>query len=290
MPRGRKQKKKLHGAPGPRPFWSGTISFGLVSVPVALYPGSRSVGVSLRMLAPDGTPLARRYYCPEEEIEISPDEIVRGYEVGDGRFVVVEDDELERLAPEKSRDIDLRRFVPRDDLDPRYFDRAYFLVPAGDSTKAYRLLAAVMERSGRAGIATFVMRGKEYLVALLADDGILRAETLRFPAEVRTPEAVGLPEPGKPSAGLVKAMKAAIEALAEDELAEDELADRRTERLRRLGKEKARAAGKAKAGGGARSRQGRERDGDRAEPPDLMKVLKWSLEGRGREAPGGAGT
>src|SRR5690606_22010540 len=95
-------------------------------------------------------------------------------------FVVVTDEELEALAPEKSRDIDLRRFVDVGAIAPEMCERAYFLTPAGGSTKAYRLLAAAMERTGRAGIATFVMRGKEYLVAILAENGILRTETLRF--------------------------------------------------------------------------------------------------------------
>ena len=123
-----------------RAFWSGTISFGLVSVPVDLYPANRSVRASLRMLAPEGTPLSRRYYCPKEEREVSYEEIVRGREV-DGRWIVVTDEELEALEPRKSRDIDLRLFVDRAEIDPVFFDRAYYLAPAGESTKAYRLLA-----------------------------------------------------------------------------------------------------------------------------------------------------
>src|SRR5207248_7073669 len=110
---------------------------------------------------------------------------------------VVTDEELERLAPEKSRDIDLRRFVEAEAIPPMYFERSYFLVPAGGSAKAYRLLAATMEETHRAGIATFVMRGKEYLVAILSENGILRAETLRFSDEIRSPEDVGLPEAPK---------------------------------------------------------------------------------------------
>lgn len=279
MPR-KKAQKKFHptAGGGPRPFWSGTISFGLVSVPVALYPGNRPRGVGLRMLAPDGTPLSRRYYCPAEEVEIESDEIVRSYALDDGRFVVVEDDELERLAPEKSRDIDLRRFVPRDELDPRTFDRAYFLTPTGDSTKAYRLLAAVMETTGRAGIATFVMRGKEYLVALLADDGILRAETLRFPDELRTPEGVGLPAPEDVPKKAVAAVAAAIKALARPELDPEELADGWAERLRELAEAKRDEVGVVTA----KSAEAAAPDGEEDEIPDLMKVLKWSLEGRKR--------
>ena len=88
-------------------------------------------------------------------------------------------------TPEKSREIDLRRFVPLEQIDPMYFDRAYFLVPDKEAPKAYRLLAQSLENMGRAGIATFVMRGKEYLVAIIAEGGVLRAETLRFEDELR---------------------------------------------------------------------------------------------------------
>src|SRR5688572_7701271 len=106
-----------------RAFWSGTITFGLVSIPVNLFPATRSQGVSLRMVDEDGTPLARRYVCPKHEKELGWDEIVRGYEIEPDAFVVITDDELEGLEPRKSRDIDLRRFVPIDQLDPKFFER-----------------------------------------------------------------------------------------------------------------------------------------------------------------------
>lgn len=181
---------------GSRPFWSGVLSFGLVSIPVDLLPAQRSSGSSLRMLDADGTPLARRFFCPSEEQEIAPEHIVKGYELHDGKVVTVTDEELEALAPKKSREIDLRRFVPLASLDPLYFERGYFLAPSAESGKAYRLLASVMERSGRAGIATFVMREREYLVAIFAEGGLLRAETLRFAGEVRSSADVGLPRAG----------------------------------------------------------------------------------------------
>jgi DNA end-binding protein Ku len=94
-----------------RALWSGTITFGLVSIPVALFPANRGGGIALRMLAPDGTPLARRWICPRDERELDDDEIVRGYEIRKGRYVVVTDEELAGLEPRKSRDIDLRQFV-----------------------------------------------------------------------------------------------------------------------------------------------------------------------------------
>ena len=225
-------------ARGPRAFWSGTIAFGLVTVPVDLMAANRSRRVSLRMLAPDGTPLSRRYWCPKDERFAESAEIVRGYEIENDEYVVVTDEELTALEPEKSREIDLRRFVPRASLDPVWFERAYFLAPGAESTKAYRLLAEAMEAADRAGIGTFVMRGKEHLVAILAEDGILRAQTLRFADEVRSPEDVAVDAPHQPEAKRVREIARAIEALAEDELDPDELEDRYSERVRRLAEEK----------------------------------------------------
>ena len=155
------------------------------------------------MLGPEGAPIQRRYVCSKDEKELDDEEIIRGYEIEKGKFVTVTDDELEAIAPRKSREIDLRLFVSLAQIDPMLFDRGYFLTPAGGSNKAYRLLAAIMEESGKAGIATFVMRAKEYLVAIIAEKGILRAETLRFIDEVRSPDAVGLPDVPKSKPAVV---------------------------------------------------------------------------------------
>src|SRR2546421_10348321 len=146
-----------------RPFWSGTLTFGLVSVPVDLYPGNRTNRAPLRMLSPEGEPLSRRYFSQKSGKELDDEDMVRGYEIDKDRYVVVTDEELERLAPEQSRDIDLRRFVPLEEIPPLYFDRSYFLAPSEGSEKAYKLLAETMKKEDLAGIATFVMRGKEYL-------------------------------------------------------------------------------------------------------------------------------
>ena len=174
--------------PDTRAFWSGTITFGLVSVPVDLYPAVRSQRAPLRMIGPDGQLLRRRYYCSAEgqdaherrnraRLRMAPTAL----------SAVARDEELEALAPRKSRDIDLQRFVARDSIPPKLLERPYVLAPAGDSTKAYHLLAKTMEQTHRAGIATFVMRGREYLAAIFAKGGLLRAATMRFADEPRTP-------------------------------------------------------------------------------------------------------
>jgi DNA end-binding protein Ku len=220
--------------PVARPFWSGTITFGLVSVPVNLLPANRSDRTSLRMVSPGGRPLKRQYFTTRDDKPLDWDDIVRGYEIEKDRYVAVDDDELERLAPDRTRDIDLRVFVKASELNPMHFERGYYLTPAGSSTKAYRLLAKVMEDTDRAGIATFVMRAKEYLVAILAENGILRAETLRFADEIRTPEDVGLPAPIDPPAAEVRKIEKEIAKLEKKELAVTELKEQSAERLLKL--------------------------------------------------------
>lgn len=265
-----------------RAFWSGTVTFGLVSVPVAVLPGNRSPRVALRMLAPDGTPLERRYACPAENRPVGPGEIVRGYEIEKGTFVVVSDEELESLAPEKSREIDLRRFVPVEQISPFYFDRSYFLAPTGDSRKPYRLLAEVMERTGRAGVATFVMRSKEYLVAILARNGILRAVTLRFEDEIRRPEEAGLAEPGEvPDSGLAD-MEQAIRAASISDIDQKDLEDDDAGRLLDLVKKK-KASGKDVIQIPEVAEEEKEEKG---KVIDLMEILKQSMK---EEGPSGGG-
>lgn len=263
---------------GLRSFWTGTITFGLVSVPVALYPANRPGGGSLKMVDEEGTPLARRYVCSKTGDELDDDEIVRGYEVTKGKFVVVTDEELEAVEPRKSKEIDLQMFVPVDEIDPLYFERAYFLTPAGGSNKAYRLLAEVMEKSGRAGIATFVMRAKEHLVAILAENGILRAETLRFEDEVRKPSDVGLPKKAKPKPPDVKRFEQLI-GRHSGKVDFREFLDGEAGRLQKLvakKQKKKEAVVKVDVPAGD--------DGEGGEVVDLLEVLSRSLGGT-RKAP-----
>jgi DNA end-binding protein Ku len=211
-------REERENAPNPRSFWSGTLTFGLVSVPVDLFPAVRSRRTALRMLGPDDQPLVRRYFCSVDGKALTMDDIVRGYENDDGSFTIVEDEELDALAPRKSRDIDLRRFVKREEIPRQLLERPYVLAPAGESTKAYHLLAETMERADKAGIATFVMRGKEYLAAIFAEGGTLRAVTMRFKDELRTPGDVGLPPVARVPAERRQEMERALAELTADEL------------------------------------------------------------------------
>jgi DNA end-binding protein Ku len=259
-----------------RPFWSGTLTFGLVSVPVDLYPGNRTNRAPLRMLGPNGEPLARRYYSQKTGRDLEDDDMVRGYEIDKDKYVVVTDEELERLAPEQSRDIDLRRFVDLQSIPPLYFDRSYFLAPSEGSEKAYKLLSETMKKSDLAGIATFVMRGKEYLVAIFPENGILRAETMRFADEIRTPKEVGLPEKKKLPAATVRKFETLIKKNSDRHLSLKELKDEKTAELLKLVEKKRK----------------QHKDIVEVEVPereegkviDLMEVLKKSLAGKRKAA------
>lgn len=256
---------------GPRPFWSGSIAFGLVSIPVRLYTANRGGGISLRMTDHDGTPLARRYFCSKENRMLSREDLVRGYEIERQKFIEIDEEELEALEPEKSREIDLRRFVPVEDVEPMFFQRAYFLIPEEGAVKAYRLLAYSMEKLARAGVATVVMRGREYLVAIIAEGGVLRAETLRFVDELRTPDDVGLPSLPDIKASLEKQARDAVDSLSVEKLNKDKLTDTYTQKLRKLIDRKL-ASGEDVVQGAD------EEEPEQAEVIDLMQVLKERLE------------
>ena len=268
----RKREEVEEEGAGGRPFWSGTLTFGLVSVPVSLFPAARSNRASLRMLGPDGQPLARKYYAEKTGKDLDADEVVRGYEVDKEKYVIVTDEELERLAPEKTRDIDLKQFVPADSIPPLYFERGYFLTPAAGSQKAYKLLAETMDQSGLAGIATFVMRGKEYLVSMFSDKGILRAETMRFADELRSPADIGLPKKKEVPKATVTKFEKLIANKSKKQFTPTKLADKQTDSLLKLVKKK-----QSKRENVVKVED--EMDTDR-KVVDLVKILKQSLGGK----------
>lgn len=262
-----------------KPFWSGVVTFGLVSVPVSLFPATRGTTLRLRMVDAQGGFLQRRYFGADEERALDAEDLVRGYEFEKDRFVTIEDEELEALDPQKSREIDLKQFVELQALSPLHFERAYFLVPDGRTTKAYRLLAETLEQEDRAGIATFVMRGKEYLCAIIAEHGILRAETLRFADEVRSPEAIGLPPKVAGDTAAVAAFAKAIKALKAKKLEPAELEDQRGASIVKLAEKKLRAGTDVVQA----SRDEEEAEESSTNVVDLMEVLRERLQGKLRE-------
>jgi DNA end-binding protein Ku len=175
-----------------RTTWNGSISFGLVSIPVGLAPATkpaaRSSDVSFRMLHREcGTPIKQKRYCPVHERDLGPDEIVKGWEVAKGQFVIVEDDELEALTNhDDSRSIEIARFVDAGQVDPIFFDRTYFLVPAQApaARRPYVLLLNAMRESGMAALGRFVQQGREKLCLIRPKGDALALETLFLSADV----------------------------------------------------------------------------------------------------------
>lgn len=175
-----------------RTTWNGSISFGLVSIPVGLAPATkpaaRASDVSFRMLHREcGTPIKQKRYCPVHERDLGPDEIVKGWEVAKGQFVIVEDEEIEALTSrDDSRSIEISQFVDASQVDPVYFDRTYFLVPAQApaARRPYVLLLKAMEASGMAATGRFVQQGKEKLCLIRPKGEALVLETLFLAADV----------------------------------------------------------------------------------------------------------
>lgn len=166
-------------------IWNGTISFSLVAIPVHMVRAVEHGRVSFRLLhGKDYSPLQRRMFCPAEEKIVPPEEIVRGYEIGPDRFILITDEELASVSPQRSSAIEIVEFIDMQEVDPVYFDHPYYLVPAKGGEKAYQLLAEVLRRTDRAGLAKFVMGEREYLVALYSTEGVLSLITLHYSSEV----------------------------------------------------------------------------------------------------------
>ena len=203
----------------PRTIWNGSLSFGLVNVPVSLTSAARDLDLHFRQLhRKDGAPIEQRRFCSKEGVEVDWEEVARGFDLDDGEQVVLTDVELASVQPRKTRTIDIEAFVDLDEVDPIYFDHPYFVLPAGDSEgtlRAYRLLVKVMESTDRAALGRFVMRTKEYLVLVRPRDGLLSLTTMRFHDEVRPTTGIG-PSGRKPAKKKVDQAVAVIEALAVD--------------------------------------------------------------------------
>jgi DNA end-binding protein Ku len=171
-----------------RSIWSGSISFGLLNVPVKLYSAVARRNIALREIRDsDSARIKHRRVAEGTDEEVPYENIVKAFEITPGQYVPLSKDEMSALAPEKSRAIDVLDFVDIEEIDPMYFDSPYYLGPAEGAEKAYSLLAAAMEASGKAAIARFVFRNKEHLAAIRASNGVLTLTTMRFADEVVPP-------------------------------------------------------------------------------------------------------
>ena len=256
----------------PRSLWTGSLSFGLVNVPVRLETAVRDLDLHFRQVhEKDAAPIEVQRVCSEEDSEVPYEEITHGYDCSDGALVTVSDLELEAIEPRRTRTIEIDQFVDLDEVDPIYFEHPYFLVPAGEddgTRRAYRLLTEVMSHTDRAALGRFVMRTKEYLAIVRVRDGALTLTTMLFADDVRPAKDVeaATQKTHKPTPRQLNAAVAVIEELT-CEWEPEKYEDRYRERLRAVVRRK-RKGETVKAPDAA--------DQPTA-PPDLMEALERTL-------------
>jgi DNA end-binding protein Ku len=186
-----KQDESLSREMPSQGIWTGTVSFSLVAIPVRLVKAVEPGRVSFHLLhTKDYSPLERKMFCPEEEKMVPSEEIIRGFEIEPGKHVVVTDEELESVSPDRSRTIEIAEFIDIKEVDPIYYDHPYFLVPLKGGEKSYRLLAESMQRTKRAGLAKFVLDDRECIVLITSRDGALAASTLHYRDEILSGDAM----------------------------------------------------------------------------------------------------
>jgi DNA end-binding protein Ku len=194
-----------------RTIWNGSISFGLVNIPIGLALATQRSDVAFRTLHREcGTPIKQKRWCPLHERDVEPEELVKGWEVSKGEYVIVEEEDLESVALQRSQSIDILRFVSLEDVDPVYFDRTYYLAPASAAAqrRPYVLLLEAMKETGMAAIGKFVLWGKENLCLIRPLGDALALETLFFAEDVRSKaeidEAVAETDVKKPELELAR--------------------------------------------------------------------------------------
>jgi DNA end-binding protein Ku len=251
-----------------RPIWKGAISFGMVTIPVKLYTAIEQHDVRFRLLhKADNAPIEEKRFCTADGKEVAWEDLVRGYEVSKGEYVILDPEEIEAAKPESSTTIDIGDFVEADEIDPVYFEKSYFLEPAEGGDKAFSLLRAALEETKRVAIARVTIRTRERLATLRAYDGTLILETMFWPDEIRSTDVLDLPkgEEGRVRDKELQMARTLVENLA-DRFRPESYTDEYRTALEKLIQQKSR--------GEARNAKRR-----RPEPKviDLMEALRASV-------------
>ena len=258
-----------------RAISAATISFGLVSIPIKLYTTSESgSSISFNMLHECGTRLKQQYICPKDDVVVPQDEMVKGYEFAKGQYVTFTEDELKALEAEGSRMIEIHEFIPVAEVDPLYFDRPYYLGPDKGGDKPYKLLARAMQETGRCALASYAVRGKQYLVLLRPFEDGLVMQQLRWADEIKSFDEIERIDATLTDAELKLAVQL-IEQIAADEFRPDAYEDEVKKRIEALIQKKV---------------DGEEITFTETEEPagkiiDLMEALKASLANEQEEGP-----
>jgi DNA end-binding protein Ku len=249
-----------------RPIWSGVISFGLVSVPVRMYSATESQELKFHFLdRRDMNPIGYDKVNKETGKSVPAEEIIRGFEFEKGRFVELEDEDIDRLDVELTHAIDICDFVSLDEIDPVYFRKAYYLLPQEGAEKPYRLLVEALKETRRVAIAKVVIRNKQHLAAVrpLGETGTLVLETMYYADEIRQPEAAPKPQVRKAEVDMAKALIENLAAKWDPEKYHDRYRNELLELLRKKAKGKPLPEPQAEEGG---------------EVVDLMEALRQSVQ------------
>ncbi len=268
-----------------RAIWSGTLSFGLLNVPVKLYSAVSKQTIRFRELREgDGSRVRHKRVSEADGKEVPYEKIVKGYEFAPDQYVLLSKDELSDLEPPKSRTIEIKDFVDLDEIDPIYFEQPYYLGPDKGAEKAYALLTKAMQDENKVAIARFVLRNKEHLAAIRPMGDVLTLATMRFHDEVSDPKdldgLLGEEKPGKPSAAEVKMAKELISSLSGD-FDPTAYHDEYREELISLLDRKAAGEDVVTA---------KEEEPEATKAPDLMAALEESLASVKAESKGNGGS
>ena len=249
-----------------RAIWSGTISFGLVSVPVKMYSATQSKELRFHFLdRRDLKPIGYEKVRKDTGKSVPADEIVRGFEIEKGKYVPIEDEDIDRLDIELTHSIDICDFVDLDEIDPIYYRKAYYLLPQDGAEKPYRLLVKALDETNKVGIAKVVIRNKQHLSALRAHDGVLVLETMYYADEIRQPESVD-GQAGKLQKAEVEMAKTLVENLSAT-FKPDKYDDSYRKELLQLIRKKAKG-----------QKLPEPQEEEEAEVVDLMAALRESVE------------
>ncbi len=271
MPRKKKdteEKKKSKGSKGARAFWSGTISFGLINIPVRLYAATQERNLDLDMLRKgDLCPISYARVCRATGEEVPMDQIVKGYEYQKGDYVVLDEEDFKKADVKKTQSIEVVEFVKESEIDPNYFEKPYYLEPDRGSDKSYALLREALRRSKKVALCRFVLRTKENLGALRAEGDVLVLNQMRYQSELREPAGLDLPSSAEVTSRELDMALQLIEQLTSSFQPED-FKDTYREELEHVIQEKIKGKEPAPKGKAPQP----------TEVPDLMEALRASLE------------
>jgi DNA end-binding protein Ku len=252
-----------------RALWSGSISFGLINIPVKLYSASKARPLSFRLLEKHSQcEIKFQRICETNHKEVKYEDIVKGYEYGEGDYIVLTDEDFKKASARESRSIDIVSFSDEDDIDPKYYEKPYYLEPDKKAAKAYALLREALDETNKVAIAKFVIRDKQHLSAIKPEEGVLVLNQLRFEDEIRPPKGLDIPGRKAATKQELKMAETLVSQLSQ-KFDPKKFHDTYTEKLMKIIEAKAK---------GRKVKPAAERKQPKGEVFDLMAALKASLE------------